>query len=106
MFNTPDRSPTFPASGPPRASSAMAQAIGLLGTVGGIAAAILIGPLVFSLTEDWLSAYLSRHWGDLSGLLLFAMFAVFATVLYVVTKISIMAALTAAIVSLAARRVP
>lgn len=84
----------------------MSQAISMLGTVGGVAAAILLAPLIFALTEHWLSSYLNQHWGGLGGLLLMVMFGVFAIGLFVITKISIVAGLTSAIVALAARRVP
>lgn len=101
MFN---RSPT--PSGPVPHGSPLTRCLSMLGTAGGVAAAILLTPLLFSLTEHWLSGYLTNAWGGFAALLTLAMGVICAVVLFAVTKILIISGLTAAIVSLAARTSP
>lgn len=101
-----DRNPSLPAS--VSKGSPTSQSLSLLATAGGIGAAILLTPVLFGLVETWLADYLARSWGpgSLSSFLTFVMWVIVAVTIYATTKISIIGGLTAAIVSIAARRVP
>jgi hypothetical protein len=100
-----DRTPALP--GAPARGSAISQGLSLLGTAGGIGISILLTPLLFGLTEQPLHSYLAKHWGpDMASVLSWVMFGVEGVIAYVLTKLTIVSALTAAIVTLAARRIP
>jgi hypothetical protein len=74
--------------------------------VGGIAAAILLTPLLFGLTEPVLSPYFAKHWGpDLASMLTFVFGGIEFLVIGLVTKLLISLGTTSVVVALAARRV-
>lgn len=92
---------------PSSKGSPISQALSMLASAGGIAAAILLTPLAYGLTQAPLHSYLSRYWGpDLAAFLSGTMGVIEAIVIFVLTKLLISIAATAAIVGLAARRVP
>jgi len=100
-----DRDQSIPA--PPPKGSALAQGISLLGTVAGIGAAILLTPLLFEITKQPLSNYLTKTWGpDLSGLLTYGLGALQLCAIFALTRVLVVVGATAAIVALAARRIP
>jgi hypothetical protein len=98
---------TSSLTGAPGKGSPISQGLSLLGSAGGIGVAILLTPLLHELIKHPLSQYLAKHWGpEMASVLSLVMFGIEGVITYVLTKLTIVSVLTAAIITLAARRIP
>lgn len=83
----------------------ISRTVQALGTVIGIGAAILVTPLVFRLTREWLLAYLTNAWDERAGeLLTWAFCGVEAFTIYFLVKLAFTASVIWCLSAFAARR--
>ena len=102
MFNQQASLPSGVNKGSP-----ISQSLSLLSTAIGIAAAILLTPLLYGVTRGILYAYLASQWGaDLAAFLTGMMGVLEGVLIFSLTRLGTSITAMAVIVGLAARRIP
>jgi hypothetical protein len=85
----------------PNKASAMSQGVAAMGTVGGIAGAVLFTPSLYSLTKPSILQFLSEAWSpNLAPLLTWVMGACECLLIFVTVKVAIVSLATWALMSL------